>query len=194
MRNLLSRFSRTTLIVAGVAAVAVFAFGIYWFGPQRLFTSATADEALPGARPSGSPGVTSTAGPSAAATDDPTSEPETGLVTVAEGAFRSLAHETTGTARIVTDPDGVTYLRIEDLDSLAGPDLRVYLSSESVDADDAAFGDDSLVADLGALRANKGNLTYEIGADVDLDAVKTVAIWCRRFTVGFGVAGLEAVG
>ncbi len=190
MRNLLSRFSRTTLIVAGVAAVAVFAFGIYWFGPQRLFTSATADEALPGARLSGSRSVTSTAGPTAT----PTEEPETGLVTVAEGAFRSLAHETTGTARIVTDPDGVTYLRIEDLDSIAGPDLRVYLSSGSVDADDAAFGDDSLVADLGALRANKGNLTYEIGADVDLDAVKTVAIWCRRFTVGFGVAGLEPVG
>jgi hypothetical protein len=182
MRTRTSRPSSTVLIVSALLIAAAIAFAVYWFGPQRLFTDERADEALPGAaRPTLEVPTADAARPSAQA-----------LVTLGTGAFRSLAHETTGRARLVEGPDGAAYLRIEDLDSLAGPDLRVYLSSAPADAEADAFGEERLVADLGELRANKGNLTYGIDADVDLDAVRSVSIWCRRFSVGFGVAGLTA--
>jgi hypothetical protein len=94
-------------LVAGIvtAAVVVIGFGIYWFGPQYLFTDRRVDEALPTAvAPDGEAG---------------------GLTVLAEGSFRSLAHESTGTAKIVELADGTRVLRLEDLDVFNGPDLRV---------------------------------------------------------------------
>jgi hypothetical protein len=44
--------------------------------------------------------------------------------------------------------------------------------------------------DLGALKANQGNQNYEISEDVSLEDVMSVSVWCRRFSVGFGVAPL----
>ena len=46
--------------------------------------------------------------------------------------------------------------------------------------------------DLGALKGNKGNQQYEIGADGGLDRFDTVVIWCRAFSVGFAAATLAA--
>jgi hypothetical protein len=112
--------------------------------------------------------------------------PAGGPVTLASGAFSSLAHETSGTASIVELPDGSRYLRIEDLDTLSGPDLRVYLSdAPATGADDAL--DDAFV-DLGALKGNQGDQNYRVPPGLDLNDVMSVAIWCRRFSVGFGVA------
>jgi hypothetical protein len=33
-----------------------------------------------------------------------------------------------------------------------------------------------------------GDSNYEIPGDLDITGFRTVVIWCRRFTVGFGVA------
>jgi hypothetical protein len=161
------RIGRRTRAALVIAALAVGTFGVVWFGPQYLFLNETADEALP-----------------ATAAD---------LRTLAEGSLGSLAHETTGTVRLVESADGTRYLRFEDLDSLNGPDLRVYLSSAPADADPGAF-DDTLVLDLGELTANRGSFNYEVPADADLSEVRSVSIWCRRFAVGFGVAPLEVAG
>mgnify|MGYP006183142743 CR=1 FL=1 len=49
---------------------------------------------------------------------------------------------------------------------------------------------DALLKDLGALKGNKGNQNYRIPNDVDPEQFKSAVIWCRRFTVGFGVAPL----
>lgn len=153
-----------------IAAVAVLGFGIFWFGPQKLFLNETAADALPGEQGNDSPADGNT---------------------LSEGTFISIAHETTGTAKIV-EVAGTTYLRFENLDSLNGPDLVVYLSSQPVTADPSAF-DDTLVLDLGALEANRGDLNIEIPAGSDLSEVKSAVIWCRRFTVAFGAADLTSV-
>jgi hypothetical protein len=168
--------------VAAVLGLMLVALGIYWFGPQHLFQNRTASEAFPVslASPTEAPS-SSVSSPSRA------SSPQVELL--AEGSFRSLAHEGSGLAAIVVTADGRAFLRIEDLDVLSGPDLRVYLSAAPGDADEAAFGE-QLVVDLGGLRANQGDLTYEIPSDADLGSVHSVAIWCRRFSVGFAVAGL----
>ena len=155
----------TAVVIAAVVAIG---FGIFWFGPQQALLNETADEALPrGGR---------------AAAD---------VTTLSEGTFVSLAHETTGTAKIV-ESSGTTYLRFEDLDSLNGPDLVVYLTSQGA-TDDASAFDDTLVVDLGALEANRGDLNIEIPAGADLSDVKSAVIWCRRFTVAFGAADLTPV-
>ena len=76
-------------------------------------------------------------------------------------------------------------LRIEDLDTDNGPDLKVVLST----GPDGYVGGDGAVS-LGTLKGNKGSQNYEIPADVDLSALRSVVIWCKRFNVDFGVAAL----
>jgi hypothetical protein len=78
--------------------------------------------------------------------------------------------------------------RIEDLDTSSGPDLRVYLSQAPADGSEDSL-DDAFV-DLGGLKGNQGDQNYGIPAGVGLDDFQSVAIWCRRFSAGFGVAPL----
>ena len=103
--------------------------------------------------------------------------------------LRSLEHETRGTAKIIQLEDGRRLLRLEDLETSNGPDLRVYLSEIPESDDWHAYGE--RYVDLGALKGNLGNQNYEIPTDMDLSRYKSAVIWCRRFTVGFGVAGLS---
>jgi hypothetical protein len=191
MRMSLRDRSRRFWVGTAVAVVAVAAAGIYWFGPQHLFLDRRVDEALPMVDEAGrgtSPGET---GGLSGDADDPADEPEvTGPVTLSSGAFRSLAHGTSGTASVVELQDGRRFLRIEDLDTDSGPDLRVYLSEAPADGDEGAL-DDAFV-DLGGLKGNQGSQNYEIPDGVALDEIESVTIWCRRFSVGFGVAPLTA--
>lgn len=191
LAQVMTRNRRATGVAVAIAVV-VAAFLAYWFGPWHLFVNRTADEALPGAP------VTVDAGGSQGGAEGGAQDgdaqggggaPTTSVL--AEGTFRSLAHESSGTAKLI-EADGATFLRFEQLDVLSGPDLRVYLTAAPADADASAFGEEQLVVDLGGLRANQGNLTYEIPDGVPLDDVRSVSIWCRRFSVGFGVAPLEA--
>jgi Electron transfer DM13 len=103
-----------------------------------------------------------------------------------EGGFRSLAHDTSGTARIVKLAAGGRVLTITDLETDNGPDLRVYLVA-------GGSGDDvSQNVDLGALKGNIGNQQYAVPADVDPATYTSVVVWCRAFSVAFGRADLTA--
>lgn len=161
--------------VGGIVAVglALALFVVIWFEPQQLFLNRTVDEALPIA-PSAS------ATPSASA-DSPT--------TLASGSFRSLEHETTGTASLVTVGNDVV-LRFEDLDTSNGPDLRVYLSRKPATLGWRDYGDDFI--ELGPLKGNKGDQNYRVPSNVDLKTFRSAVVWCVRFKVGFGVAPLDA--
>jgi hypothetical protein len=105
------------------------------------------------------------------------------------GAFQGLAHETSGMASVYQLEDGRRVLRLEDLRTSNGPDLRVYL----VEGDDAT-NDEAIKAghfvELGRLKGNIGNQNYEIPADVDLSRYQSVSIWCERFSVNFAAATL----
>ena len=162
-----------------LAVLVVLGAGIYWFGPQRLFLDREVAEALPTPTPAGDP----------SASDAPTDGSD-GIQELAAGEFRSLEHGTTGLARIVELEDGTRFVRLEDLDTSDGPDLRVYLTDQPV-SDDWAIWDDGEFVDLGALNGNVGDSNYRIAEDLDLTRFRTVVIWCRRFTVGFGVAPVE---
>ncbi|MEJ2859084.1 MULTISPECIES: DM13 domain-containing protein [unclassified Saccharothrix] len=178
------------VVLIGVSAVLVVALavGLYLFQPWRLVTNRTADEALlvPVSTSETTPASTTAA---AAATTTTTVAVPVGPVALASGPFRSLEHATTGSASLVRRPDGTHAVQFEALDTSDGPDLYVYLSDKASDSPEAAFG--SGFTSLGKLKANRGNQIYDVPAGTDLGVVRSVVIWCKRFSAGFAVAPLE---
>jgi Electron transfer DM13 len=156
---------RNIVIGAGVLALAV---GWYAFRPELLFINKTVNEAFPG-------GASIEKGPTA----------------IAKGSFKSLAHETKGTASIYQLGNGKRALRLTEFETSNGPDVHVYLTAAEVEK-----GSDAIKAagfiDLGSMKGNKGDQNYDLPADVDLNQYKNVTIWCARFGVNFGEAALAA--
>lgn len=136
--------------------------GWYLFRPELLFVNQQVNEKLP-----------------------------TGAVsskTIAQGDFKSYAHETKGTASIV-ETEGKKFLRLTSFSTSNGPDVRVYLVKGSDSSQDAVKSNGFI--ELGSLKGNIGNQNYEIPSNVDLNEYKAVAIWCARFGVDFGGATLN---
>jgi hypothetical protein len=161
-----------------VTGIGVVLFVLLYFAPQALFINNRIDEPLPRQARTGAP----------AASAPQATEP----IQLLTGAFRSLEHQTTGTAVLLRLPDGSTLLRLENFSTSNGPDVHVYLSAAPADGPSEAFGRDPI--ELGSLKANQGNVNYPVPSGVDVTRVKSAVIWCRRFSVGFGVAPLTAVG
>jgi hypothetical protein len=179
--------------IVGALLVALMGLGLYWFAPWNLFVDRRVDETLPGAQQP----VDGTAADDGAAAEDgatdgngATQDGGSGLETLASGGFAGLEHETAGTALVVELEDGTRVLRLEDLETSNGPDLRVIITEQPL-SDDWGIWDDGAYVDLGPLKGNLGSSNYELPADVVLEDFETVVIWCRRFSVGFGVAPLE---
>src|SRR3989344_5989283 len=96
----------------------------------------------------------------------------------AEATMVAKAHDVKGEALLVKAGDQ-NILRFENLETINGPDLRIYLSAD-LSADD--------IVDLGPIRATRGNVNYVIPAGTDLSKYKNAMIWCRAFGVLFSYA------
>lgn len=158
---------RNILLAAGAVVLAV---AWYAFRPELLFIDRTVNEEFPGAA-----AVASI---------------EKGPLAVTKGKFKSLAHETTGTASIYQLPDGKRTLRLSDFETSNGPDVHVYLTAQEIEKGSDAIKQAGFI-DLGSMKGNKGDQNYEIPAGVDLAKFKNVTIWCARFGVNFGEAALS---
>jgi len=187
------------LTVFGVVIGGWLAFGI--FGIQTLFTDEVVDEALPAfavGNVSGLEGdeiseVMADAMSEAMADSPPVVEVDEEMSGVdvqpmLRGDFIDRSHPTVGTAAVLSDGSGRRVLRLEGFSTDNGPDLNVYLVAAAPDAPAGDFDDDFV--DLGDLKGNIGSQNYEIPEEVDLDRHRTVVIWCVRFGVAFGAAGL----
>jgi hypothetical protein len=163
---------RTRNAIIGLAIVAV-AGGWYAFRPERLFVNKTVNESL-GA-------VMDTADTKASTVIAPT--------TVATGSFHSNAHDTRGTAMILSLSDGRRVLRLTNFATSNGPDVRVYLVA-APDVQDNATVKTAGFVELGPMKGNIGDQNYDIPSTVDLAQYRTVTIWCKRFSVNFGSAPL----
>ncbi|MEU8226519.1 DM13 domain-containing protein [Kribbella sp. NPDC048915] len=207
---------RTALIAAAAVAVVVAGVGLPLFQPWRLVTDTVVDEALPGAVPisttsssttpptvSGEPRQTTpppaSRPPSQPAprqtpkvTKQPTSRQPAGPTTLLSGRLITHEHKTTGTVAVLKLPDGRRILRLENLNTSDGPDLKVWLSDAKVIPGRAGWHvfDDGRYRNLGDLKGNRGNQNYAIPADVQLDDFRSAVIWCDRFNVSFGAARL----
>jgi hypothetical protein len=105
-----------------------------------------------------------------------------------QGSFVSAAHSTAGTATIYKLDDGSRILRLSDFSTSNGPAVHVILADHAINGNDV---EDAKSVDLGDLKGNTGNQNYAIPANVNLDDVKAVAIYCERFHVNFGSATLK---
>jgi len=176
------------------AIVGLVAFVLVWFQPQKLFLDQTVNEALPGLIGSPTAGASSSPSPTPMATRStlpspgPSSISAPKLTVLARGTFRSLEHHTTGTALVLARADGTSFLRFENLNTSNGPMLHVYLSELQSGGDLHAYG--VRYVDLGPLKGNVGSQNYQLPSGLDLSKFRSAVIWCTRFKVGFGVAGL----
>lgn len=173
--------------VAAVLLAVVLGVLLYLFQPWRLFTTVEVNEAEP------TVAAPATAGGEPAAAGGEGTPAARKPKVLATGTFISHEHSTSGKVRVLELADGSRVLRIEDLDTSDGPDLRVWLSDQPVkEGTDGWFVfDDGKWLELGELKGNKGNANYPIPPDADLDTLKSVSIWCKRFSVSFGAAALS---
>ncbi|MGC9538330.1 DM13 domain-containing protein [Streptomyces sp. UG1] len=198
-----ARRSRVRPWMVAVLTVAVVGagFGLYWFQPWKLWQDTTVQEALPGTVVPTTPAAEAPAGESA---EEPAEEPAdapsdassppapAGPTTLASGELISHEHTTSGTVKLVRLPDGGHVVRLENLDTSNGPDLRVWLTDAPVKEGRAGWGvfDDGKYVSLGKLKGNKGSQNYTVPADVDPARYSSISIWCDRFNVSFGAAEL----
>jgi len=91
------------------------------------------------------------------------------------------AHEVSGEALLIKN-DQEEFLRFENLKTINGPDLRIYLSAD-LKAND--------FVDLGPIRATEGSVNYTIPKGTDLNKYHYALIWCRAFGVLFSYAQFE---
>ena len=158
---------RRIVAVAALGALALGAFVLAYFEPQKLFIDDRVAEALPVA-------------------------PAGGVKTLASGTFRSYEHPTTGRARVIAGAGGKRYVRFDDgFETSNGPALKVYLSAAPASGPSDRF-DDRFV-DLGDLKGNIGSQNYAIPGDVRLDRFRSVVVWCVRFHVPFAAAPLAEI-
>lgn len=155
-----------------VGLVVLGAIGWYLFRPELLFVKTTVNERLPTEV--------------AAQTEVASASAQSGVLL--SGQFRSIAHETVGTAA-VHDLGNRQVLRLTGFRTSNGPDVRVYLVAANDAADDEAVTQAGFV-ELGKLKGTQGDQNYDIPAGLDLEKHRAVTIWCHRFNVNFGTAPL----
>ncbi|GHE54836.1 DM13 domain-containing protein [Streptomyces capitiformicae] len=177
-----------------VVAVAVAGFGLYWFQPWKLWQDQTVEEALPAAQVTPGPAEEEQSTTPGAAEAEPSEAPSSpaGPQTLASGELISHEHATSGTVKLVRLDDGSHVVRLENLDTSNGPDLRVWLTDAPVKEGQAGWHvfDDGEYVSLGKLKGNKGSQNYAIPDNVDPSRYTSVSIWCDRFDVSFGAAEL----
>ncbi|MYR92501.1 MULTISPECIES: DM13 domain-containing protein [unclassified Streptomyces] len=187
MGRVRGRLKRSVVAGALVVAVALVGVGLYWFQPWKLWQDDTVQEALPevaASEPVGGSGGEPVTPDGAPGPGEP--------VTVAGGELISHEHSTSGTVKLLRLGDGSHVVRLENLDTSNGPDLRVLLSDAPVKEGRAGWFvfDDSAHESLGKLKGNRGSHNYPLPAGLDPAAFTSVSIWCDRFDVSFGAAEL----
>ncbi|MER7481546.1 DM13 domain-containing protein [Streptomyces sp. NPDC126510] len=182
MRRERKAVTRPLVIGVLVVAVTVVGLGLYWFQPWKLWQDETVEEALPETVATSAPPTAETRTPSSPA----------GPRTLASGELISHEHATSGRVRLVELPDGSHVVRLENLDTSNGPDLRVWLTDAPVKEGKSGWHvfDDGEYVSLGKLKGNKGSQNYVLPDDVDAARYTSVSIWCDRFDVSFGAAEL----
>lgn len=167
-----------------VVLLAGGAFGLYWFQPWALFTNTTVNEPVPSVASPAEPGMHEPGMKGSPRPSSPAAQPPQ----IAHGGFVSHEHTTSGTARMLRLADGSYVLRLEDLKTSEGPDVRVYLSARNAGAVESGLGGGAI--ELGHLKGNKGDQNYAVPSGTDLSGLRSAVIWCKRFSVSFGAADL----
>ncbi len=176
--------------VAGVGLIAAAVISVWLLRPL-VDEGKTLDEALAFELP-----VAAATTPTTPAASRPAATPAAAAATPAPAGPAILAsgqlegadsfHFGSGRVLLVRGPEGQLLLRFEDYEVRNGPDLFIYLSPDPA-GDPEASG----ALNLGAIKATKGNVNYEVPAPTDITRFRSAVIWCRSFDVVFAVATFE---
>jgi hypothetical protein len=164
----LSSKAQTPKRVIGVIVAGLIVVGLWYaFRPEKLFTNHQVNEAAP-AQTLGA------------------------LTPIYTGRFVGGAQKTSGRATIYEHTDGTRLLKLTDFSTSNGLQLHVLL----VDGrNPEASKNFSLTAvkniDLGDLKGNQGDQSYQLPAEAELQKFNTVTIYCERFHANFGSATLQ---
>lgn len=146
-------FGLLALVVAAAFAIPLVAFVVI-----PAFTRSTLVEALPSPSPSG--------GSSAAASQ-----------VLRRGDLKQLNAADFGHGKVEVVRAGDTrYLRFDNVEIAAAPDMFVYLS-------DRTDGQPGSFTDLGHLKATNGSFNYALPSGLDLSRFGSIVVWCRTFRV-----------
>lgn len=166
--------SRLFWVVGTLLAAVLVYLAVGVFGVQTLFYDTEVNEDFPLDAP-----TPEERGPPQAANP----------VVVSAGEFHAVAHPGTGDAIVYRLEDSSHVLRLENLDIFNGPALYVYAVAAE-DAKDNEIVLNASILNLGPLKGNKGNQTYELPAEFDPEKYRAISVWCRRFSVNFATAPL----
>lgn len=174
--NVTTALGRPRVLIALTALFLLLAAGALWFKPLGLILNDTVIESAPVAAAVTTP-------------PDVVSEPDASARATPEGLNRSGSfvpgeHDISGTARFIQTSQGVV-LRLDNLRTSNGPDVRVYLSTRT----NGEVGPGDL--QVAPIKANLGSHNYQLPAGSDVSKYDSVVIWCERFSVGFGHAVLR---
>jgi len=100
---------------------------------------------------------------------------------IAQADFKPRAHDVSGKAFLI-EHNGEYTVRFENFETINGPDVKIYLSSELGDSD---------FINLGDLKATKGNVNYSVPSGTDISKYNTVLVWCKAFSILFSYAELK---
>lgn len=210
MNRVLGLLRRRVVQVGLVLTVVGVTAGLVWFQPWKLWVDETVEESVPtGAQAADGAGKGDTGADSEAVREEPEAtgkgagaadkgsedgpEESKGPEVLARGELISHEHATEGTVRVLRLADGSRVLRLEDLATSNGPDLRVWVTDAPVREGKAGWHvfDDGRYESLGRLKGNRGSQNYALPGDLDLGDYTSVSIWCDRFDVSFGAAKLS---
>lgn len=107
------------------------------------------------------------------------------------GGNYAPADTASGGVSLIKLENGAYELRLgDDFSTTPGPDLFVYLSASTDPADgDAITGNDYV--DAGKLASPTGGQKLPLPSNFNPEKFKSVAIWCKQFSVLFGAAALS---
>ena len=175
------------IAIGGIIAVIAIAIGTYTISP--LFINTTIDEPLPNTNPNISleekdnimrvfAQENVTVKDEITRSENQTNDMLVGNLIDAGDGF----HMASGKIKVLKSPDGTQILRFENLDVTNGPDLYVYLATDTTAKD---------FVSLGRLKGNLGNQNYPIPENTDFEKYNTVLIWCQAFSTLFGSSKLS---
>lgn len=109
-----------------------------------------------------------------------------GVVAKYSGNFIATSgHTANGTAKIFYDSSTTKYtLKFENFNVTSGPDLKVYLSKDAPPTTGNFIN-------LGALKSNSGNQSYEITGAPNFLEYKYVLVHCQQYNHLFASANLN---
>lgn len=123
--------------------------------------------------------------PAFAVTSIVTAVPAAAQSVVDSGSFVKKKYKIKGDWQVVEE-NGQTIIRFsDDFKTKNGPDLKVFLSPQTIGAVNGKTAVDGAVL-VGVLKSNKGGQDYVVPEGVDLASFKTVLVHCEAYSVLWG--------